>query len=66
VRSDGAITNRISSLASANRDMDNQIAHVQIRIDKYEEQLQTQYASLESLMGSLQSQGTALSSILNS
>jgi flagellar hook-associated protein 2 len=66
VRSNGSFTNRISSLASANRDMDNQIAHVQVRIDKYEEQLQTQYASLESLMGSLQSQGTALSSILNS
>jgi flagellar hook-associated protein 2 len=66
VRSDGAITNRITSLATSNRDMDNQISHIQLRLDKYEEQLQTQYASLESLMGSLQSQGTALTSILNS
>jgi flagellar hook-associated protein 2 len=66
VRSDGAITNRITSLATSNRDMDKQIANIQLRLDKYEEQLQTQYASLESLMGSLQSQGTALSSILKS
>jgi flagellar hook-associated protein 2 len=66
VRSDGAITNRINSLASANHDMDNQIASIQTRLDKYQEQLQTQYASLESLMSSLQSQGTALTSILKS
>jgi flagellar hook-associated protein 2 len=66
VRSDGVITNRINSLTSSNRDMDDQIASIQVRIDKYEEQLQTQFASLESLMSSLQSQGTALTSILKS
>jgi flagellar capping protein FliD len=35
-----------------------------VRLDNYEEQLNRQFASLESLMSSLQSQGTALSSIL--
>lgn len=64
VNSEGAITNRINGLAEQNRDMDGEIARIQVRLDKYEEQLQTQYSALESLMSGLQSQGQALTSIL--
>jgi flagellar hook-associated protein 2 len=66
VRTDGAITNRISNLASRNRDIDTQVTRMQSRLDKYEEQLQRQFSQLESLMSSLQSQGASLSSIISS
>ena len=66
VRAGGTLATRITNLSDRNRDIDRQISGLQVRLDKYEEGLQRQYASLESLMGSLQSQGTALSSILAS
>lgn len=66
VRSDGAISTRITNLASRNRDIDTQVARMQSRLDKYEEQLQRQFAQLESLMSSLQSQGASLATIISS
>lgn len=63
-RAGGTISSRITNLSERNHDIDDQIDRLQVRLDKYEEGLQAQYASLESLMGSLKSQGSALSSIL--
>jgi flagellar hook-associated protein 2 len=66
VRSDGAMSSRITNLATRNRDIDSQVSRMQTRLDKYEEQLQRQFAQLESLMSSLQSQGASLSTIISS
>jgi flagellar hook-associated protein 2 len=66
VRSDGAISSRITNLATRNRDIDSQVSRMQTRLDKYEEQLQRQFSQLESLMSSLQSQGASLSTIISS
>jgi flagellar hook-associated protein 2 len=64
VRAGGTITNRITNLTDKNRDIDSQIDRLQLRLDKYEESLQKQYANLESIMGGLQSQGNALAAML--
>lgn len=62
--SDGSIANRIRSLSTNNRSMDTQLARMQVRMDKYEEQLTRQYAALEELTGSLNAQGSAMANIL--
>lgn len=66
IRADGAISSRITNLATRNRDLDTQVTRLQTRLDKYEEQLQRQFSQLESLMSSLQTQGQSLSSIMSS
>lgn len=66
VQADGAISSRIKNLSQRNRDVDTQVARMQTRIDKYEESLTRQYASLEKLVSGLNSQGSALSAMLSS
>lgn len=64
VVADGSIANRIKSLSNNNRDIDTQLARMQVRMDKYEEQLTSQFAALEELTSSLNAQGSALTNIL--
>lgn len=64
VVADGSISNRIKNLATRSRDADVQLARMQVRMDKYEEQLTRQYAALEELTSGLQAQGNALTSIM--
>ena len=66
VSADGSIATRISSLATRNKQLDTQIEGMQLRIDKYEEQLRAQFTALESLMGGMQTQSNALNALIQS
>ncbi|MET0339370.1 MAG: flagellar filament capping protein FliD [Polyangiales bacterium] len=65
-RTDGSIKNRIDSLSARSRRIDDQVASMQTRLDKYQTSLEAQYSALESTISRLQSQGTSLSSIISS
>ncbi|MET0343960.1 MAG: flagellar filament capping protein FliD [Polyangiales bacterium] len=65
-RTDGSIKNKIDSLSSRSRRIDEQVTSMQTRIDKYETTLRAQYSALESTISRLQSQGTSLGSIISS
>lgn len=65
-KTDGALRTKIDNLSARNRRIDQQVASMQLRLDKYEESLRRQYAALEQTMGGLQTQSNALSSILSS
>jgi flagellar hook-associated protein 2 len=62
---DGALRTKIDGITNRNKRIDTQIGAMQGRIDKYEEMLNKQYSALEQTMAGLQSQGTALSSIIS-
>jgi len=61
---DGSLRTRIDGITNRNKRIDSQITSMQGRIDKYEEMLNKQYSTLEQTMAGLQSQGTALGSII--
>jgi flagellar hook-associated protein 2 len=63
---DGTLRTKIDNLGSRNRRIDQQMASMQTRMDKYEESLRRQYAILEQTISGLQSQGNSLNSILSS
>lgn len=61
----GVIGTRITSLTKERRGLDDQIASMQARIDKYQSQLQAQFATLEKTVSSLKSQGDQLTAALD-
>lgn len=65
VQTDGSLRTKIDNLSSRNRSIDQQIDRMQVRIDKYEEQLRRQFAALESMIGGMSMQGQALIGIMN-
>lgn len=62
--SDGLISMRIKNFESENRLIDDRIASMELRIDKYEENLLKKFASLETLVAGLNSQGEQMLAIL--
>jgi flagellar hook-associated protein 2 len=64
--SDGVLTRRLDSMGSERRSIDDRIARMQARLDKYESQLTQQYAKLEQVVSGLQGQGQRLSAALGS
>lgn len=64
VSADGSLKARLNSMSSHMGDIDDQISRVELRLDKYEEGLRNQFAALESLIGGLNAQGQALTSMI--
>lgn len=64
--STGLISNRIDSFASQNRSIDQRIESMELRVDKFEENLLRKFASLETLVAGLNSQGEQMLAVLGS
>ncbi len=64
--SDGSLSTRIKNMSDNVHSIDAQIDRTQLRVDKYEDNLRAQYAALEALIGGLNSQGQALTSMVSS
>jgi flagellar hook-associated protein 2 len=60
---DGVLAVQDQTYATTLRGFDDQIAELELRLEKREETLRRQFASLESLVGALQSQSGFLSSL---
>ncbi|MEM6954670.1 MAG: flagellar filament capping protein FliD [Myxococcota bacterium] len=60
----GLLSDRIDNFAAENRRIDDRIATMQVRIDQFETNLQRRFASLETLVSGLNSQGQQLLAIL--
>ncbi|MFK7998819.1 MAG: flagellar filament capping protein FliD [Polyangiales bacterium] len=65
-KSTGLISNRIDSFASQNRSIDQRIESMELRVDKFEENLLRKFASLETLVAGLNSQGEQMLAVLGS
>ncbi len=65
-RTDGILRSKIDGIAARNRSIDTQLSNMQTRLDQYQEQLERKYTLLEQTIGGLQSQSSALSSIVSS
>jgi flagellar hook-associated protein 2 len=63
--SGGILRTKIDNLSANNRRIDGQIGSMQLRIDKYQDTLQSQYTALEQTISGLQGQSNALTSILS-
>lgn len=62
---DGLIPARIDGIDGRIRDLDDQIARVQLHVDAYEQRLNTQFIRMEQVMSSLQAQQNQLSAMLS-
>ena len=62
-KSDGLLANRTESLGRMVKDTQTRIDKAEQRITSYQKQLEAKYASLESLLTKLQSQGSAVRNI---
>jgi flagellar hook-associated protein 2 len=63
--STGILASRIKSYNDRVRDIDKQMANMELRLDKFEENLRLKFANLEEIVSGLQSQGQQMTSILN-
>lgn len=63
--SSGLLSLSIKNLAKRVTDADDQISALQRRIDKYQTQLQAQFAAMETLISGLQTQGSSMLAVLN-
>ena len=61
---DGMLSNRLDGINRRTRDLDDQIARMQVRLDKYESQLNAQFTAMETAMSQLQGQSAQLNAIL--
>lgn len=61
---DGVVSSRIDSIEGRSRGLDDQIARLEVSLDKREESLRNQFAALEELVSNLQFQGNQLTSAL--
>jgi flagellar hook-associated protein 2 len=62
--SGGLLRTKIDDLTARNRRIDSQLSSMQLRLDKYQSNLEVKYSALEQTISGLQSQGNALSSML--
>jgi flagellar hook-associated protein 2 len=62
----GIIASRINTIKSQMTGIDNQVARMETLVAQKEESLNRQFAAMEKLVNSLQTQGSQLNSILNS
>lgn len=63
--SSGEITQRLSSMSKQRRQIDDRIAKMQSRIDQYQTLLTNQFATLETTMSGLKSQGDQITAALD-
>jgi flagellar hook-associated protein 2 len=62
--STGVLTQRLASMTKQRRALDDSIAQMQTRIDQYQTLLQAQFATLETTMSALKSQGDQLTAAM--
>ncbi|MFT5354623.1 MAG: flagellar hook-associated protein 2 [Polyangiales bacterium] len=62
----GLISTRIDSFESENRRIDQRIESMELRVDKFEENLLRKFATLETLVAGLKSQGEQMLAVLGS
>jgi flagellar hook-associated protein 2 len=60
---DGLLQGRIDGINTTTRDIDKQITRLEDRVERYEERITREYAVLEEMMNSLNSQQAALTSM---
>ncbi len=63
--STGEITQRLTSMSKQRRQIDDRIAQMQARIDQYQTLLTSQFATLETTMSALKSQGDQITAALD-
>lgn len=61
---DGSLSIRIDGIDDTVRNFDDQIEKMEFRIEKYEEGLRAQFTAMETMMATIQAQGSQLMSIL--
>ena len=62
--SSGLLTGRIKGFSDRISDIDDQLERMQLRLDKFEENLRKEFTALEILVSGLQSQGSQLTAML--